>query len=119
MLGALPFAKSLSLMAESKILLNYCKIFTHGAHERVFYGLSRGAAVLTDPSAFLEEDFTRGLGLVEQSGDLTVIDDLVSDLCASPDTLDRLRAQGLDVYSQRHTWYERMTRVFTIGERIP
>ena len=109
--GTHTFARVCSMMADSRTILNCCNVFPHGTHERVFYGLSRGAVSITDSSTFLEEDFERGLGMVEQPRNLRDLDTLVSDLCASPDLIDRLRVQGLETYSERHTWRERMKRV--------
>ncbi len=109
--GEKSFAQACSMMAESKILLNCCHVFPHGAHERVFYGLSRGAVILNNPSAFLAEDLERGWGMVKQPDDLKEMNTLISDLCADPDRIDTLRAQGLAVYPERHTWRERMGRV--------
>ena len=109
--GETTFIRMLSMAAESRILLNSRKTFARGAHERIFYGLSRGAVVVTDPSTFLEDDFERGLGMVKQPEDLKTLNQLVSDLCADSDMLDRLRAQGLETYPERHTWRERMKRL--------
>ncbi len=109
--GVTTFVKILSLMAESKLVLNSRRTFARGAHERIFYALSRGAVAVTDPSTFLAEDLNRGLGMVRQPEELKDLDSFVSDLVTSPDRIDTLRAQGLETYSDRHTWRERMGRI--------
>jgi hypothetical protein len=55
-LGFVPFDACLELMGRAKIVINIRPGLPNGAHERVFYALSRGAAVLTTPSTLLEAD---------------------------------------------------------------
>lgn len=55
-LGFVPFDSCLKLMERAKIVINVRPGFPNGGHERVFYALSRGAAVMTTRSTFLETD---------------------------------------------------------------
>ena len=113
MRGPSLFPHSLQAMANAKIQINSRWTFGRGAHERLFYGLSRGAVAVTEASSFLAEDLARGLGMIGLPRDPSLINDYVMALCEAPDQIDALRARGLAEYPRRHTWRERMTRVLT------
>lgn len=113
MRGPSPFPQSLKAMAEAKILINSRWTFGRGAHERLFYGLSRGAIAVTEASDFLREDLDQGLGMAPLPKDLSRLNDILADLCERPDEIDALRARGLARYGARHTWRERATRLLT------
>ncbi len=111
LLGTASFARARSRMADAKLLINSRSTFARGGHERIFYGLSRGAVVVTEPSAFLRQDLETGLGMVALPADPAATDDLLSDLLARPERLDALRERGLAGYAQRHGWRERAERI--------
>jgi hypothetical protein len=50
---AIPFAESLSVMQQSRVVLNSSPRFTQGGHERIFYALMCGASVYTGQNAYL------------------------------------------------------------------
>lgn len=114
--GTTSFVRTRSLMAETKLLLNSRATFARGGHERIFYGLSRGAVVATEPSSFLREDLEGGLGMVQLPADPADLDDFLADLLARPERLDELRARGLAGYGERHSWRERAGRILTALE---
>lgn len=58
--GVLPSVQILELMNQSKIVLNTMTWFKRGAHDRVFNGMLAGAAVVSDQSEYLQEQFTNG-----------------------------------------------------------
>ena len=53
-----------AFMARSKIVLDATSKFPHGAHERIWYGMAEGAAILTDRSTYMEQDFTHGADIL-------------------------------------------------------
>ena len=114
--GTTSFAGARRLMAETKLLINSRSTFGRGGHERIFYGLSRGAVVATEPSSFLAEDLADGLGMVQLPADPAGLDDFIADLLARPERLDALRAHGLAHYGERHSWRERAGRIFAALE---
>ena len=114
--GTTSFAAARRLMAETKLLINSRSTFGRGGHERIFYGLSRGAVVATEPSSFLAEDLAGGLGMVQLPADPAGLDDFIADLLARPERLDELRARGLAQYGERHSWRERAGRIFAALE---
>jgi len=118
MRGPSLFPQSLRAMADARVLINSRWTFGRGAHERLFYGLSRGAVAATEASSFLADDLERGLGMVALPGDPSQINDRLAALCEDPDRIDALRARGLAEYPARHTWRERMTRVLAALSRL-
>ena len=114
--GTTSFARTRHLMADAKLLINSRSTFSRGGHERIFYGLSRGAVVATEPSAFLRQDLEDGLGMAQLPADPADLDDFLSDLLARPGWLDELRGRGLAGYGERHSWRERAGRLLTALE---
>jgi hypothetical protein len=86
--------------------------YRDGAHERVFYGLSRGAAILSDSSRFLAEAEAARAGIAFFPEDPAALDDLVAGLLASP--LDDTVAAGRRWYADRHTWDHRAAQLLDL-----
>lgn len=101
------------LMARSKIVLNATSKFPRGSHERIWYGMAEGAAILTDRSAYMEKDFAHGaeilylpLGAV-LPGELDDVPRLLADPAALQRTVDAASA----IYRQKHTWKQRVRTI--------
>jgi glycosyltransferase involved in cell wall biosynthesis len=101
----------LELMANAKVVLNSRITFSRGAHERMFYALSRGAVVATEPSAFLADELENRLGMVLLPADAGDMDRTLEGLLADDAALDEIRRRGLESYVGRHTWKERAARI--------
>lgn len=112
--GAVPFTQALALMAEAKVVINSRCTFSRGAHERVFYALSRGAVVATEHSTFLERDMAEGTGMVALPAAAEDINALLGGLCDNPARLDDLRNAGLATYATRHSWRNRAERLLPL-----
>lgn len=113
--GPVRFAKALSLMDNAKLVLNFTP-FRTGAHERVFYGLSRGACVLSDPTSLLAPGAAGEGGVIfPEPGRL---DEQVSALLADGPALDRRRAAGREWYGARHTWAHRAADILSMMDRL-
>jgi hypothetical protein len=110
-LGFHPFKACLDLVARSKVLLNIVPSFPNGGHERIFYALSRGPAVLTTRSTFLEADRSMH-GFVEffdvSSGNVR---ERVLGLQEKLENGSIDRAQMLRHYERHHTWSRRLLPV--------
>lgn len=117
-LGPTEFSNFLNLAGNSQIVVNSRSPFRDGSHERVFYGLSRGAAILTDGNDYL---------LHSQCG-LPIEPYSYSSIAES---VDRIRAQTsqrseekyqheLETYGANHTWQTRVgaTLDFMIDHKI-
>jgi hypothetical protein len=109
--GPQNFTKVLQLMDNAKLIVNAMQ-YRDGAHERVFYGLSRGAAILSDSSRFLAEAEATRAGVVFFPENPAVLDDTVARLIASP--LDDTVAEGRRWYADRHTWDHRAAQLLDL-----
>ncbi|NMM46343.1 hypothetical protein HH303_17765 [Rhodospirillaceae bacterium KN72] len=115
--GPLPFLDILDLMTNTKIVVNSSPSFRNGPHERIFYGLSRGAFILTEPSRFMSEMVDGGYGVSFLPWDGTRINEFVAD--ALDHDLDAVRQTALPYYAARHTWGERVDRLLAeLDERF-
>jgi hypothetical protein len=112
-LDFVPFDACLALMARARVVVNIRPGFPNGAHERIFYALSRGAAVLTTQASYLDTDrsahefiefFDVESGNVREKliGLLDRID---------KDAIDR--DEMLRHYSAHHTWKQRLEPILT------
>lgn len=53
----IPYAESLEVMKQSKIVLNSMPFFKDGSHERIFTGLATGAVPITSDNMWVRENF--------------------------------------------------------------
>ncbi|MGE5548499.1 MAG: hypothetical protein ACM33T_16455 [Solirubrobacterales bacterium] len=104
--GPVTFATSLALMAQAKLVTNFMP-FRTGGHERVFYGLSRGACCLSDPSSLLADGMGAEGGVIERAAP-RLLDEQVATLVGDGRALDRRRAAGRAWYAAAHTWSHRV-----------
>lgn len=114
--GGVAFATALALMDNAKIVLNFMP-FRTGAHERVFYGLSRGACILSDRSSLLA-DGAAGEGGVVFRAEPGRVDAQVASLVADPRALDRRREAGRSWYGGAHTWAHRVPTILDTVLRL-
>lgn len=108
------FAEIRRLMARSRIVLNCTNKFPDGAHERVWYGMAEGAAVVTDASRYLERDFTHGREILylPRHGDLTQIAGEITSLLDDGPALGRMVDAARPIYTAGHTWRSRLETLF-------
>lgn len=109
--GGANFINGISLMASAKVSLSTRRPFARGGHERIFYAMSRGSVIATEPSTFLNEDLDHELGMVRLPESPADIGAMLSDLCGDNDRLDAIRERGARDYLARHGWGERMERI--------
>lgn len=102
--GPAGFVKCLQLMDNAKLVVNTMP-FRTGAHERVFYGLSRGAYILSDYSRLLALPAEQGAGIGFLPPEVAALDDMIAGLLARP--LDDRVAAGRRWYEHHHTWDHR------------
>ena len=89
--GPVSFVKTLQLMDNAKLVLNTMP-FRSGGHERIFYGLSRGAAILSDFSQLIAEPAAERLGIAIFPEDPAALNDAIAALLDHP--LDDAVATG-------------------------
>jgi len=110
------FAEIRRLMGRSRIVLNCTNKFPDGAHERIWYGMAEGAAVVTDASRYLERDFVQGRDILylPRHGDLREIADAIAQMVADPRRLNRMVDAARPVYAAGHTWRSRLETLFAL-----
>jgi hypothetical protein len=111
------FAEIRRLMSLSKIVLNTTSKYPHGAHERIWFGMAEGAALLTDRSNYVERDFAHEAGILYLprgavgKGDLDWLKGLVERRTAIGKITEAARA----IYQRKHTWKQ---RIWTIQDAM-
>lgn len=110
------FAEIVKLMARSRIVLNCTNKFPDGAHERIWYGMAEGAAIVTDASRYLESDFVHGRDILylPRHDDLRDIVAEITRLLDSPPRLKRMADAARPVYAAHHTWRSRLETLFAL-----
>lgn len=111
-----------AMMGRAKVLVNICGKFPHGSHERVWYAMAAGCAVVTNRTGFLEQSFAHGRHIAyfdhaDQAGPLA--EDLLAE-----DRAEALADAAQPLYLAGHTWEERAYRMLaamaaTEGKSIP
>ena len=98
----------LPLMNNSKIVLNTMTWFKAGAHDRVFNGMLAGAAVVTDDSTYMRQQFTDGKELVMFSlKELGTLPERVFDLFGHMQQMQEMADCGYEAAKDGHTWKSR------------
>ncbi len=107
-LGPQTTTECLALLRQTKILCNSIAVRPDGAHERLWYGVANGAAVLTDPSPFLEADFKNGRQMFYFDKGYGRVRETVETMLHDTD-LDAVTAAACPIYRRRHTWARRIS----------
>lgn len=108
-LGPLPIDRTLEMIGRSKMVLNCCTPW-HGSHERLFYGMSAGAAVVTTWSAYAETaSFADSLSMVcPPNGDIApCLERLLSDDAMAA----ALAEAGWNHFRNSETWDHRAAQI--------
>ena len=101
----------LPLMNDSKVVLNTMTWFKAGSHDRVFNGMLAGAAVVTDDSTYMRQEFTDGRELVMFSlNDIKSLPERVFDLFGHLSKAQEMADLGYTQARRRHTWKNRAER---------
>lgn len=118
---AVNFEEAIGIMKTAEIVLNSSPMFKTGAHERIFYGLGLGAAVLTNQTPWNQAHFSEDELLVYPSGNPEAIYDQVEDLLKHPDKLKEMAKKGQKKVLQEHTWDVRakqLVNLFAIPDEV-
>lgn len=118
-----PYEKALDLMLHSKIVLNSCPSIKQGAHERIFAGISCGAAVLTNENAYMHENFkNRENILFYRPGKWSEANQLVNEYVHDDNKRLTLVKKSQEIVLEGHTWDHRAATLISelgpILERI-
>lgn len=108
------FEEGLSLMENTKILLNHMAWFKHGSSERIFNAMASGAVCATDSSGYLDEILSdnkncilyrlESLSLQDSSG-AAALAEKVKTLLSNPKKASAIAKEGQSLASL-HTWQQ-------------
>ena len=101
----LDFSEVRALYGRSKLCLNICHKFTDGSHERIWYGMAHGCAVLTNTTPYLQEYFSDTDNILFYTG-ADPGPERLREVVASGRAGEIARA-ALPVYLAHHTWKHR------------
>jgi hypothetical protein len=108
------FRESLDLFRKSKIVLNSSPQFRHGSHERVFYGLAAGAAVVTNENPYLQNHFGHDNGVIYYlPGREQQLVEQVKALLANEPFRRQAADEGRSRVMQAHTWDHRAVELLS------
>lgn len=103
-----PFEEALSVMQNSKIVLNSSSWIREGGHERLFSASACGALVLTTEDSFLKNDYTDGEEMLFYRYERRhAIDETLSAFLAADARRVQCARQGQRITLQKHTWDKR------------
>jgi hypothetical protein len=97
--GSQPFARLMDLLPRTRFLVNSSPKFSAGSHERIWYALSQGCAVVSSWSSFLHEALGDAIVSYRDPAE-------VPDLLARADA-GTLADRALPLYRAGHTWEAR------------
>ena len=103
--GRVPYAQTLSYMADAKINLNVMPWFKSGTHDRIFNTLLQHSLPLTDRSSWIDENFTDGQDIAMY--DLKHLDRLpaiAESLLHDPDKAEAIIQNGYEKVLKNYTW---------------
>ncbi len=114
-LGEKGFDDIVSLMGRTKFVINPTHKFSRGSHERVWYGLAKGAMILANQSKYIDQTFHEGEGILSYrpAFEKGTIAEIVTDLLNTPTEMDRQGHIGKKIYSQNHLWTHRAQTILT------
>ncbi len=99
----------LSMMQDSKLVLNTLPWFKDGSHERVFNAMLSGAVAVSETSGYLEEILNPeawvSFDLTKES--LSALPQRIADLLADEDRLQKIASAGYELAAVSHTWEAR------------
>jgi spore maturation protein CgeB len=102
---SVPFDQTMQIMKESKILLNSVPFFKCGSHERLFYGLAAGAAIVTDDTLYNSRNFQETEGvLIYQPWESGKINAKVNEFISDDEQRNNYVETGRKKVMQKHTW---------------
>lgn len=118
LLPPMDFTDTLSVMKQSKLILNVSPSLSDGGHERVFYGLMTGAIVLTNSTPYLEEIFRDGHNILFLGDSPRDDAERVRAYLEHSRKRHSVAAAGQQVVIQGHTWAHRVdTLLHTLDAR--
>lgn len=113
------YEHAISLMQNSKIVLNSCPSIKYGAHERIFSGILAGALVLTNDNIFMRENFKDKENILfYQHCHMEELGSLVKEYLKEDQKRIDMVKKGQDIVLNHHTWDHRAATLISELEPI-
>ena len=116
------FAEVRRLMGSAKLVLNTTSKFPSGSHERIWFGMAEGAAILTDRSSYLDGQFEHLADLLFLPQGPVAVGDLayLAYLLRDGPRLDAITDRAAALYRDNHTWKQRVALIDeAVNEAMP
>lgn len=111
----LDFKDSLEVLGNTKISLNSIPSFKAGGHERLFSSMLCGAVCLTDPNAYLEEQFKDGEQILYYNRDrMQTAADQVLYYLEYQEEAEEISNKAHAAALEKHTWAMRAKELLEI-----
>lgn len=101
------FGEGLSLMSDTKILLNHMAWFKDGSSERIFNAMAHGAVCVTDSSIYLDNILDDGINCCTYHPDNLSFTDKIKALLADPEKASAIAKEGQKT-AAAHTWQQHL-----------
>ncbi len=106
--GNKPYHDILSVMSNSKIVLNPLPLFRDGSHERVFSSMLCGALCLSEINTYLSEEFSHGKDIVfYDMSDLDTLASNIKALLSDANLSHKISENGKEKVFLKHLWENR------------
>lgn len=110
--GVVPAGEIPKLMTDAKIVLNTMTWFKDGSHDRVFNGMFAKAAVVSDTSGYMKEEFTDGNELLMfELKHLSELPERVKELLSNEKKIQEMADNGYVCAAQNHRMENRMDAI--------
>ncbi len=101
----IPYAQTLSAMADAKINLNVFPWFKSGTHDRIFNTLLQRSLPLTDSSRWVDAHFTDGQDIVLYDlKHLEQLPEIAGRMLDSPELAENIIQKGYEKVLREYTW---------------
>lgn len=110
--GEVEFGTLSKVLDDTKLFLNVMPWFKDGSHERVFTAMLHGAAVLSDESLYLEENFEDGTEIYYYSLDrLELLAAQIKRILKDEERLNSMRKKAFEKTIAEHLWEQRAEKI--------
>ena len=111
------FNEMLSLMENSKVVLNVLPNFSNGSHERIFTSMLQGAISVTDKNQYLESQFNDEEDILFYSWDkIELLPAKIKDILAYEEKRNYIALNGMQKAKENHTWLQRAKKIKELVE---
>jgi glycosyltransferase involved in cell wall biosynthesis len=119
-----PYEHALTIMKDSKIILNSCPWIKNGTHERILAGLACGALVLTNENIFMREHFRDGESIAfYRHKQWDRVNEQINSYLNDESKRQAVAHKGREAVMKGHTWDHRAAALLkelpVLLKRIP